>query len=768
MKRVLKGVHVLMAVGLIVALAACSGGNGSIKRERDQAQAAAAAAEAAAAQAAADKMAADAAAAQAEADKVAAEAAAAQAAADKMAADEAAAQAEADKVAAEAAAAQAAADKMAADDAAAAAAAQAAVDLKAAQDAAAAAAAQAAVDLKAAQDAAAAAAAQAAVALKAAQDAAAAAQAQAAVALKAAEDAAAAAAAQAALDLKAAQDALAAVPETIEELEAALEVANAANKTAQEDKAVADMALEKAIEAKEKAQAAVAAVDESDAAGLTDAIEALQMAREDEAVAEKAAMDAADVATDAEADVTTAQAAVDATDTGPASEKLTDQQEAADIKGAKAAFKVLAKIEQAADSTVTPALLDIRRNASAAPEEEDQTILSVTYDAKGLKFKVAGAASTTDPVWKKADTNTAPTIDGWVSDTYTAKAGTTAAGNPTTGRLAAGVTATAMVYSSIAAPEQKLFVAVHGPNPQLTGTAPDAADATGQTNANWKRAKIAPSATYGRASLDPTSPYSVEGSYDGVDGTFSCTGECPENLPLRKSDGSILTATLTVLNPENSTWKFKPTADAAEATVAVVDTSYLLFGYWLSKHKDDGPQEFAVWYGAGTPAKSTVATAGQITALDEKVEYTGVAAGKYVTKVDVENTAEAGYFTATAVLTADFTARAGTAPGTLEGTISDFNTGESDALGDLTLTLRNANLTHNEDADNPTLSLANAATNMVDAKVSGGSHKGIGGWEAQLFGDEVNTHIPTGVAGAFDAEIPNHAVVVGGFGAEER
>ena len=125
MKRVLNGVHVLMAIGLVVALAACAGSDGSIKAERDDAQAAAAAAEkmamdAAAAQAAAEKMAMDAAAAQAAAEKMAMDDAAALAVAEKMAMDAAAAQAAAEKMAMDAAAAQAAAEKMAMDDAAAA------------------------------------------------------------------------------------------------------------------------------------------------------------------------------------------------------------------------------------------------------------------------------------------------------------------------------------------------------------------------------------------------------------------------------------------------------------------------------------------------------------------------------------------------------------------------------------------------------------------------------------------------------------------------
>ena len=118
--------------------------------------------------------------------------------------------------------------------------------------------------------------------------------------------------------------------------------------------------------------------------------------------------------------------------------------------------------------------------------------------------------------------------------------------------------------------------------------------------------------------------------------------------------------------------------------VKLQDSNYLMFGYWLSKDKA-GPQQFHVWYGGGGD-KSVVGETADITALDEKVTYNGAAAGKYVTKDDVDNTAKAGYFTATAVLTADFSVLAGD-PGKLTGTISDFKEGDSAPLDDLKLTL---------------------------------------------------------------------------------
>ena len=117
------------------------------------------------------------------------------------------------------------------------------------------------------------------------------------------------------------------------------------------------------------------------------------------------------------------------------------------------------------------------------------------------------------------------------------------------------------------------------------------------------------------------------------------------------------------------TWKFEPADE--NAMVKVQDSDHLSFGYWLSKTPAKVPVGFGVWY-AGSKA---VAADMDIQELDEKVTYTGAAAGKYVIQSDVPNFAHAGYFTASAELEADFTAEAGTY-GMVEGTISGFKDGE--------------------------------------------------------------------------------------------
>ena len=58
------------------------------------------------------------------------------------------------------------------------------------------------------------------------------------------------------------------------------------------------------------------------------------------------------------------------------------------------------------------------------------------------------------------------------------------------------------------------------------------------------------------------------------------------------------------------------------------------------------------------------------------------------------------------------------------------------------------------------------ATNTISGTAGGAKAAVAGTWEAQLVGSEKNTNIPTGVTGAFQANIGNgQAVVVGGFGA---
>ena len=497
-------------------------------------------------------------------------------------------------------------------------------------------------------------------------------------------------------------------------------MAEGALKEAEKAKTDADMKLEDATEAREMAQADL--LDSELGDEFQAAIGTLDAARVAEETADEAAMAAADVVTDREADVATAKVALATADTGPASGELTDQ----DIAGARVAFKVLAEL----------------RDDGGAIRAGDS--LSASDSGKGAKFK-AGSGTT---AFKTDADKMAPAIDGWRSAVMT--------GTPDD-------KASAHVYSNVAAPKDELFATTYVL--QTNGS-------TELTDDSWSDARVAPSAPYSGGDTSGA----VMGTFDGVEGRFTCTATCPNptEFPTRRSNGSFITGSVPA-----GTWEFKPTDKAA--TVKVVDTDHLSFGYWLSKSSAGLPTDFKVWYG-GDGSKSAVAAATALGTLDEEVTYKGKAGGKYVVKDDIENTATPGYFTATAELKADF--RASQIPTTagednvakLSGSISDF---DADELGDLTLSLSGYLMydtdtnelgvrqdAHNDhDGDDGTTPAV--ASNTVKAKSGGASHGTVGAWEAQFFGSEKNTNIPTGVAGAFNATVGGQAVVVGGFGADK-
>ena len=560
-------------------------------------------------------------------------------------------------------------------------------------------------------------------------------QAQAAAAAAEADKMAAEAAAALAEEEKMAADAAAALAEADKmaaEAAAALAeeekmAAEAAAALAEADKMAAEAAaaLAEADKMAAEAAAALAEADKIAAEAAAALAAAEQMAAEQAtAVAEAARIAAEAAAAQAEADKieaeeALAQAVADKEALEPSADELAKQAEAAATKGAQAAFGVLAKIPSPEDTATDPITPAINRKADST--------LKVSHDGMAVKFSASGPEAT-DPVWTKAATNMALPIPNWASDTLT--------GKPTPAE-----TGTGMVYSNIGEPSYKLFAVEHD------GRTASLADA-----AAWSNAVIAPGSMYTGGATSG----SIPGSFQGADGTFKCSGGSCEDIPTRKSDGKLSAVARTAYR--RVTWIFQPTAE--DAMVKLQDGDYLMFGYWLSKDKT-GPKQFQVWYGGGG-TKSDVGTTEAVAALDEKVTYNGAAAGKYVTKDDVANTAKAGYFTATAVLTADFSVLADD-PGELTGTISDFKEGDSAPLGNLKLSLAGdleyvdsiLRLT-TDSADNPV---------TVKAESNGRKHGTVGGWEAQLFGSEKNTNIPTGVAGAFNAEIPDQAVVVGSFGA---
>ena len=342
-------------------------------------------------------------------------------------------------------------------------------------------------------------------------------------------------------------------------------------------------------------------------------------------------------------------------------------------------------------------------------------------------------------------------------------------------RTARGVTYTGLVYSDIEAPKDKLFAVVYGKEAAVTAFDDTTLDAE-TTETNWKKANIPAANPYSGGAEQGT----IGGTYDGVAGIFTCNDGCPKNadFPERRQDGTVIYDETEDTDHAdfNGRWTFKPTVEAAMVKVPHAD--FLTYGFWLSTTTADGPVGFGVWYD-GSAKK--IASIEEIHELDEKVKYTGSAAGKYVTKNEVLNTAKAGYFTADAELTADFKVSGTVADNiadTLEGTISGFKDGDSAPLGDLKLMLSGVLSFVAGVADSPDAFLRDDAlkvdpptddratnTNLISAKTGAATHRNVGNWEARLFGIDKATNIPTGVAGAFNAEIMNQGVVVGGFGA---
>ena len=203
--------------------------------------------------------------------------------------------------------------------------------------------------------------------------------------------------------------------------------------------------------------------------------------------------------------------------------------------------------------------------------------------------------------------------------------------------------ATGTTYSNIDAPKDKLFAVEHGVEVELGDAAADA-------NPDWATSKIPAANTYtGGAATG-----SIQGTFQGVEGTFPCVAnDCPADGRLPR-EGELTAPSLAPkarpMRLSRATGIFVPTDEAA--IIKVQDTDHLSFGYWLSTK--GGPVGFGVWYEGNANVAQVEA---DITTLDEKVTYTGAAAGKYATKDDIDNTASAGYFTASAKLTADFTGR---------------------------------------------------------------------------------------------------------------
>ena len=148
--------------------------------------------------------------------------------------------------------------------------------------------------------------------------------------------------------------------------------------------------------------------------------------------------------------------------------------------------------------------------------------------------------------------------------------------------------------------------------------------------------------------------FEAKGSYNGVAGTYKCTGV------------GTCEATITGTGIRLSAgWVFAPTNPNSKTT----PKHRFYFGWWLNKDADgtgtDNPHQVDVFSGVSQNVGNPITTS----ALGGTATYNGGAAGKYANYNATPGVAsEAGHFTADATLKIGFDA----APTLMEGTIDEF------------------------------------------------------------------------------------------------
>jgi len=315
----------------------------------------------------------------------------------------------------------------------------------------------------------------------------------------------------------------------------------------------------------------------------------------------------------------------------------------------------------------------------------------------------------------------------------------------------------------------------------------DTGDLTG--NSGLFESTNFPAATIGEGltsnlTYDTDADKEFSGSFNGVDGTYTCTGTCTAES---NNDG---------LSALEGTWTFTPDAVAEDADPHMIedanfDADYLAFGYWLQETGTGADKT----YGIGTFATGSMpfpvgdTTAG-IPALVGTATYSGSAGGMFVMKADIDDdnkglvATQAGEFTADASLTAKF----GSATGSItdfiiSGTVDNFALSNADGTAvdnDWSLDLDSTEFADRAYSGNAwTFSNhANTFSGSTTSMEGGTAGSTAGRWEGGFYGpqvtdvdttiaNEAETGYPTGVAGEFIGHFEN-ADVIGAFGAEKN
>ena len=246
----------------------------------------------------------------------------------------------------------------------------------------------------------------------------------------------------------------------------------------------------------------------------------------------------------------------------------------------------------------------------------------------------------------------------------------------------------------------------------------------------------------------------LAGTFAEVSGTYTCVSGCSLS---GESDGRF--------DAIGGTWHFTP--DDENVPVDVPDSDYVHFGYWLNETEVGGEPAYMVDAIAGGTAESAI---GTVQSLEGRATYTGAATGLYVIKTftldgEVQNPM-GGQFTADTMLTATFGGSSVPAIShySIVGSIKDFVDRSGGAIdSSWSVELKAARFGTQQGA-------------MLEGETVGDADADAGSWDGRFFGpvaldsDDTTSGnqstLPSAVAGTFDAQFTNGAVI-GSFGAEK-
>ena len=242
------------------------------------------------------------------------------------------------------------------------------------------------------------------------------------------------------------------------------------------------------------------------------------------------------------------------------------------------------------------------------------------------------------------------------------------------------------------------------------------------------------------------------GMFNGASGTYTCVSMCTLSTNV---NGELVDV--------GGDWQFAPDDD--EFPVPVLDSDYVHFGYWLNESEVGGEPAYMAAAIVGGTVESTI---GTVQNLEGRATYTGAATGLYVIKTftldgEVQNPM-GGQFTADAMLTATF--GGGGVPAnshySIVGSIKDFVDRSGEAIDSSWTVALEAALFGRQQSG----ALTGTNGNVFSGATEGDTNADSGDWSGRFFGEDATPGIPSAVAGTFDAQFTNGAVI-GSFGAEK-